>query len=377
MSDKKYAFASVDRIEIDLPQFVEVINKRWVTYGDDNLFPDFIIKLFNQSAINRTCILSKTDALIGQGLSFENEADNYLLKRANPTESWNDILEKISLDLVMFGGFALNVIFSNDGKTIAELYHLDFSKVRSGIINPDTDKVESYFYCSDWTNTRKIKPQEYVTYNKAKGKESPSQILYYYNYQAGAQYYPLPDYVGAVNDIQIDIEVSKFHISNLGNGLNPGLIISMNNGVPQTDSERAEIYDDIVSSFKGTHNAGRLMLLYNVDKDSAAEITTVDPANDDYYITLDERITSRILSAHRITSPKLLGIYDSAEGFSSNADEIEVAYMHFLATVIKPMQKGVLKVFNQLLYDKGITDKELRIIPNRLVSAPAPTNAIE
>jgi hypothetical protein len=374
----KYAFTTVDRIQPNLPNFLEKIDKNWVLYGLDNLYPNFLVTLYDKSAIHKTAINSKLDAIIGQGLSFEDETNNYLIKRANQTESWNDVFEKMSLDYLIFSGFAINVIWSNDGETIAEFHHLDFSKVRSGSINPETDKVETYFYSSDWTNIRKFKPTSYIAYDKSKAKENPSQILYFFNYSPGTLYYPLPDYSGGINDIQTDIEVSKFHISNLANGLVPGLIISLNNGVPSTDLERQEVYDEITSAYRGSENAGKLMLLFNTDAEHAADIHTVESPNDSYYIELEKRITSRILTAHRITSPLLLGLYsEGGNGFSSSADEIEVAYEHFISTVIRPIQKAMLKVFNQLLYDKGTQDKELRIIPNTIVSANSITEAIE
>jgi hypothetical protein len=375
---KSYSFATVETIKIDLPQFVEKIDKRWVTYGSDNLYPDFLATLYNRSAIHRTCILSKLDGVIGNGLSFREDADNYLIKRANPTESWNDVLEKVALDYLIYGGFAINIIWSNDGESISEFYHLDYSKVRSGMIDPETDAVDTYYYCSDWSNTRKFKVSSYPTYDPSKSSEEPSQILVYFNYQPALAYYPLPDYVGSVSDIQLDAEISKFHLSSIRNGLVPGLIISLNNGVPDTDEARAEIYDEITSAYRGTDNASKMMLMFNVDKEHAAEVTTVDPPNDNYFIELEKRITSRILTGHRISSPLLLGLYhEGGTGFSSNSDEIETAYEHFLSTVIKPIQKGILNVFNRLLYDKGIHDKELMIVPNRLVSAVTPTKAIE
>lgn len=376
MENQKYAFGTVDRIDVNIPEFIEKFDKNWVLFGVDNLYPDFLITLFNKSAMHRTCIMSKLDGVVGQGLSFENEADNYLLKRANPNESWNQVFEKISMDFLLFGGFAINVIFANDGETIAEFYALDFSKVRSGIINPETDQVDTYYYSSNWSNVRKFKPVAYPAYDKMNAKAEPSQIYYYFTYQPGSTYYPLPEYGGSINDIQVDIEVSKFHISNLANGLSPGLVISLNNGVPDTDQARTEIFDEITSAYRGTENAGKMLLMFSIDKEHSPDITPLESANDDYYVTLDKRITSRILSGHRITSPKLIGVYDDSSGFSSNADEIQTAYMHFTATVIKPIQKSMLKVFNQLLYDKGITDKQLQIVPNRIISAPTASDAI-
>lgn len=374
---KKYAFGSVDRIETVLPQFSERLDKKWVLFGEDNLYPSFLIQLYNTSAINRTCIVSKADGVIGQGLEFENEADNYLIKVVNPLESWNDVYEKVSLDYVLFSGFALNIIWDNIGEKIAEIYHLDFSNVRSGPINPKADAVDTYFYCSDWANYRRLKPQEYHAFDPSKAKEFPSQILYYFDYSPGTMYYPTASYSGALNDIQTDVEVSRFHINNLANGLAPGLVISLRNGIPEDPEAREEVFAEINQAYAGSENAGKFMLLFSEDADHSPEITPIESANSDYYITLETRITSRILSAHKISSPLLIGLNIEGQGFNSNADEIQTAYQHFLSTVVKPMQKSLLKVFNRLLYYKGFADKELIVKPNRLIDSVTTSEAIE
>ena len=86
------------------------------------------------------------------------------------------------------------------------------------------------------------------------------------------------------------------------------------------------------------------------------EVTPIEAANSDYYILLEERISSRILTSHRLSSPLLLGIKD-ASGFSNNADEIKVAYNHFLGTVIEPKQKDILKSFGWPLKFAGFNIK--------------------
>jgi hypothetical protein len=95
------------------------------------------------------------------------------------------------------------------------------------------------------------------------------------------------------------------------------------------------------------------------------EVTPIESANDDYYVTLEQRITSRILTAHRITSPLLLGIKDAA-GFSNNADEIKVAYNHFQGTVVEPKQKTILKSFGWPLKFAGF-NVALTVTPNEIL----------
>jgi len=373
---KKYAF-NVDRIETELPMFIEKIGKRWVEYGADNLFPQFIAGLFNKSAMNRTAIQSKLDGVIGQGLKTKKEEDNYLLKRANPKESWNDVFEKATLDYITFGGFALNVIWSNDGETIAEFYHLDFSRVRSGVHSQLTNEVDKYYYAADWSQWRKIKPLEFSGFNPEKSIDCPSQVFYFFDYEPGSLFYPLPSYSGGLNDIQIDVEVSKFHINNLANGLAPSLFIGLNNGIPDPEA-RQEIYDEITMAFRGSDNAGKAFIAFSDDKEHAPDILPIPAANSDYYVNLETRITSRILSAHRITSPMLLGLYhEGGTGLGRNKDEIETAYAHFITTVVKPIQKSMLKVFDSIMYYRGYETVELYIEPNKMIEATENTIATE
>jgi hypothetical protein len=168
-----------------------------------------------------------------------------------------------------------------------------------------------------------------------------------------------------MTDISLDISVASFHYYNLQNGLSPSLFISMNNGIPAPE-ERQDIYQELASSFSGVENVGKFFLSFSDSKENGTEITPIDSANDDYYLTLENRITSRILTGHRITSPLLLGIKDTGgSSLSNNKDEILVASNHFNATVIKPIQKVLLKVFDRLLHYYGY-DTDLYIKPLNL-----------
>ena len=346
---KQHSFYSVNPIQPNMPTFIERMDRKWVVYGEDNLYPQFVAGLFYKSAINRTAIQSKIDAAIGEGLKTTDQEQQYVLRRANPKESWDEVFEKCAQDYITFGGMAINVIWNNEGTGIAEIYHADFTKLRSGHILPDEDSPEKYFYCHDWSQFRKIKPIEYPAFDPAKAVDEPSQILYFFDYEPGNLFYPLPSYAGSINDIQIDVEVSKFHISNLANSLNPSLFISLNNGIPEPE-EREEIYDELTMAYRGSENAGKAFIAFSQDKEHAPDVIPIQSANDTYYTTLESRITTRILTGHRITSPLLLGLYHEGAGggFSSNANELAVSYNHFIATCIRPIQKSMLKVFDNL-----------------------------
>ena len=344
---QKYVFKSQNFESIQTPTIQEKRGKDWVDFGSNNLYPDLLIELYNNSAMHRTAVEAKSDAVYGEGIkNFGDEIVN------SEGETMNEVFEKVVNDYILFGGYALNVIHSKGGDSIAEYYHLPFNNVRSGKMDEETDKVEEYYYCHDWKQHRKYKPTAYKAFSLTDNKgDNASQIFYYFDYTIGQFYYPLPSYVGAVNDIDTDARISRFHANNLKNGLAPSMMLTFRNGIP-TQDEQNEIWRDIDKTFAGEEQAGKFFVNFS----EPGREPTVEPIrseNDDYYITLEARVTSRILTAHRITSPLLLGIKD-ASGFSSNADEINTSFAHFLGTVVIPDQEKLLKSFNKIVRASGL-----------------------
>jgi hypothetical protein len=354
-----------------LPRIHEVKNQSWISYGIDNLYPNNLITpLYNGSAMNRSCIMSKLVAGIGEGLRTTNPDMEYVLNRINEYEGWNQVFEKAFNDFLIYGGYALNVIWNLEGDKITDIYHMDFNDVRSGHIDFDTNRVEWYYYSADFSKVKKdiYKPRAYKSFSPAQADLYPNQILYFFKHSPGQKYYPVPSYSGSLTDIQVDVSISSFHYFNLMNGLNPSLFVQLHNGIP-TPEERQDIYQELSSTFSGVDGAGKFFLSFADDKEHNVEITPIDSANDEYYITLESRITSRILTGHRISSPLLLGIKDiGSSGLTNNKDEIVVAYTHFVSTVIQPDQQVMLKTWNMLMKYYGY-DTDLYIKPKQIFNS--------
>ncbi len=351
-----YAFEAMK-----LPKFEEVRGKDWVSYGENNMYPQDLINLLLTSAIHNTAVRAKIDATVGEGIV---DIGGTVLN--SKQETLNEVYEKIAFDKVTFGGYALNVIWNRAGNAIAEIYHIPFANVRSGKIDEE-NKISKYYFSNNWGNTRKYKPLEYAAFSSTDNRgDNASQIFYAYDYSPCSDIYPLPDYVGAVNDIELDARISRFHNSNISNGLSPSLFINLPNGEPEEDEKR-RLWSDITASYAGEDKAGRLFLTFSEGPDLAPQIQTIDPANDDYYVVLEERITSRILTAHRLTSPLLVGIRATGSGLGSNSEEIEVAWVHFTGTVVEPIQKSINRSLEKVLNLMGIFDNtNIEISPSKL-----------
>ena len=348
-----------------VPEIFKVRGYPWISYGADNLYPSYVTELYNKSAINRRALQSKILGVFGEGLRTADPELEYVLNRANDEETWNDVFEKIVTDYEIYGGFALNVIWNATGDRIHSFYHLPFTAIRSGEIDPITDKVEHYYYSSNWTRFKKYRPIRYKSFDPNDALQCPSQVFYFFDYHPGSPYYPLPSYSGSLQDITIDVEVSNLHLSNLANGLNPSLFISFVNGQPSIENQKM-IYDSLASSFAGTMNTGKFFCAFSDDKEHAPEVTPIESANDDYYVNLETRITTRILTGHGITSPLLLGLYkEGGSGLGSNTNEILVAYESFKNTVLKPEIRALLKPMDRIMHYSGY-DTKLYIEPLKL-----------
>ena len=355
MDNKKKKFSIIPKYsEVMYPTGPDFENDKGdiVYYGTDNKFPQLLIDLYHKSSVHSTAVNAKHQAVVGQGLTG---IDEDILEFANKEgESWNDIFNKVALDRVLYGGFALEVIWSNDRTKIAEVYHIDYSYIRAKKMD-DRGNVPGYYVWRDFGKMKGFLPNKsdipYLPKFNRVDRTAPSQLIYFKPYTSGLDYYPLPDYVGSLKTIELDTEVDNFHTNNLKNGLAPSLAITT-----FTDAdveEREEIERMLRNAYSGTDNAGSLMYMDVANRDQMPEIVPI-PQNgaDGYYTTVNDMVTQKILTGHRITSPMLVGI--KTAGQLGGREELLDAYSHFLTTVIYPMQSDILKTFEGIFKVNGI-----------------------
>ena len=344
--NKKYQLKRLEFTQPPLlPIFSEVMTRQpFVNYGDDNQMPNYLLSRYQNCGIHKAIITAKREQICGDGIvSLDNPMATVNL--INPRENVSQVLRKCALDLVLFGGYSLNVVWSRDRESIAEIYHVDFSRLRSGKINPETDEIEKYYYSPDWSNLKKFPYVEYDTFNQKDG--DPSQIYYYKCYTPNNSYYPHPDYSGGMAAIEIDINIKEFHQNNLMNGCIPTLFVDFTNGIPGEEEQRL-ITRAFESQFSSVNNAGRPIISFSESPELSPKITQVQSsANDGYYQAIYDDIIRSILSAHRVSSGELFGI--STANKLGSKDEIISHTEYFRKTVIMPYQQELLQTFNKLV----------------------------
>lgn len=350
-----------------VPQYQEVIkNKPWVFYGEDNIFPNHLLALYQYSSINRSCLNAIIYGVKGKGL-FVKEGNPNVLAMANRSETVYEVFEKLVTDRCIFGGLAMNIVKSNDGG-IAEFYHTDFSRLRSGK-EDDFGNVHSYWYSVDWKGTmfnpNKFKPMEIEAFNMLPDS-APSQIFYDKTvYTPSMSYYPAPDYLAGLTTIQLDIEIKNFHLNNMQNSMMPSLAVSFTNGTPG-EEEMDMIQRQLDAKYSSTNNAGKFFLFFSENPETAPVITPIqNNASDAWYTNMAPQIENNILTSHRITSPMILGI--RTEGQLGGRNEILDAYQLFLQTVIVPIQEEILRSLEKILFLKYKEPIKLGITQNQIL----------
>ena len=336
------------------PQIVETKNKEWVEFGADNNYFQFLIDRANGSATSSACITGISQMIYGRGLDATDSSKRPEQYARMISLFKKDDVRRFAYDLKLSGQCAIQVIYSKDRKSIAKVEHLPIETLRAEKCGAEDKKVQAYYYHPDWVN---IKPSEKPLRIPAFGISNtpqPIEILYVKPYEAGMYYYSTPDYQGGLQYAELEEEVSNYHINNIKQGLAPSMLINFNNGVP--DEEKQTLVENkIKAKFSGSSNAGKFILAFNDDKESAADINPVQLSDaHNQYQFLSEESQKKIMISHRIVSPMLLGIKDSS-GFGNNAEELETATVLMQNTVIIPFQELLTDAFDKILAFNNIS----------------------
>jgi hypothetical protein len=318
----------------------------FVNYGDDNLFPQYLVDLYHSSATHNALVTSIAMMIYGEGF----DANDLEGRLAFDQWNLNDELRKACLDFKIQGGFALEVNWSLDRTTIANVSHLPFENVRSGFVNED-EKVEYYYYSKDWSDKRE-EPEEICCFDVNKKLDHPTQIMYVKPFSPGSFYYPKPDYIGSINYIELDKEISIYHINNIQNGMSPSFSIHFKNGIPPQE-ERNRIRMDIERQLSGAGNAGKFIVTYSDDPERKPDFEPFQLSDaDKQYQFLSEEVTGKIMIGHRVTNPMMFGV--SVPGKLGGGAELEASAVIFDKNVVLPARRVVEDAVKTLLNAAGL-----------------------
>ncbi len=327
------------------PVVKEVRGKDFIEYGEDNNYFQYLIDRYNGSPTNNAIINGVSEMIYGKGLDATNSNKKPEQYAQMKSLFNNDCTRKLCYDLKLMGQCAVQVIYSKDRSRIVQLEHMPIETLRAEKCN-EKGEIEGYFYFSDWANYKRGNELKRIP---AFGTSKEGlEILYIKPYRAGFKYYSPVDYQGGTQYAELEEEISNFHLNNILNGLAPSMLINFNNGTPDPE-QREMIERRIYEKFSGSSNAGKFILAFNDNPETAASIEPVQLSDaHQQYEFLSNESSKKIMVSHRIVSPMLFGIKDDT-GLGNNADELKTASILFDNLVIKSFQGLLIDAFDKIL----------------------------
>ena len=327
------------------PVVKEVRGKDFIEYGEDNNYFQYLIDRYNGSPTNNAIINGVSEMIYGKGLDATNSN-----KKPNEYAQMkslfnNDCVRKLCYDLKLMGQCAVQIIYSKVRSKIVQLEHMPIETLRAEKCN-EKGEIEGYYYFSDWSKYKRGNELKRIP---AFGTSKEGlEIMYIKPYRAGFKYYSPVDYQGGTQYAELEEEISNFHLNNILNGLAPSMLINFNNGTPDPE-QREMIERRIYEKFSGSSNAGKFILAFNDNPETAASIEPVQLSDaHQQYEFLSNESSKKIMVSHRIVSPMLFGIKDDT-GLGNNADELKTASILFDNLVIKSFQGLLIDAFDQIL----------------------------
>lgn len=359
------------------PKVSEKPRNAWVEYGEDNNFYQYLIDLFHSSPTNNAAIQGISDLIYGEGMEVAEGSSLEAYVNFIKIFQAEDV-RRVCHDLKLFGHASFQLTL--DKGQVVGAFHIPRNYLRPAKVN-DEGEVDTFYFSNDWSKAKspKFAPQAFPAFgHQAEGDDVA--ILSVESYSPGSVYFSPVDYQGGLQYAELEGEIANYHLNNIKNGLAPSMMINFNNGVPPIE-EQFEIERDILAKWGGSSNSGKAIIAFNDSPDNAATIDAVQlsDAHNQYQFLSDECIR-KVMVAHRITSPMLLGIKDNT-GLGNNAEELQVAYELFKNSVIKPFRHLVTEAAESVMAHNGqeidLYFKDLSPVMMEAQATPAKLNKVE
>jgi hypothetical protein len=356
------------------PEIKEVAGKKWVLNGEKNSFYQTIIDAYNGSPTNSAVIDSYSQFIYGKGLTSKDKAKKPSEWAAIMSLLSKKDLRKICKDFEMFGEASLELKYINN--KIQRCFHVAKQRIAPEVANDEGD-ITGYYYSYDFSNVNKYKPERIDAFGYGEGMGERAEIYVIHDYQVGQFYYSNPSYVSGLSWAAMENEISNYSVNHIQNGLSFGHIINMNAGVQPSEETILLNTQAIRQHLTGSTNAGKFFLNWNDTKENEITISNLEVSDaHQQYAYLSAEARQQLCTAHKLTSPMLVGIKE-ASGFSSNAEEIKVGFEELMINVIKPKQEVILDSLMEIFAVNGLTldldFESLRSEEEVVVEAPVVT----
>lgn len=329
-------------VKIPVPtEQIGKFNDKYRPCGTDNLFPNFLLQLYNSSTTHNAIINKKRDYIIGDGLKYKNGSD--LQGMPNASESWSEFVNKIVLDLEIFNRFAVEVEYNKVMQPIG-FHFVPVWQVRFNDLKTD------FWINTDWKFSQK--PNYQIERWTVVPKNDSTKLFYYDGYvPSESLHYVMPEYYPAATAIMVDALIDKFNLNNIDGHFSVSTFITIFNGLNIPEEIKREFNDNIKKANTGA-TGKRIMVNYQAPDSKEPSIQNLS-SNDwaDAFKSTEDSVQRKIIRGHGF--PYLL-IGDPVAGKLGGGNEKDIDILNFKNFYVRNRRNQLLSAFKQLFTGSSI-----------------------
>lgn len=355
MSEELDSVFVVNLAEYESPTIQETRKGDWVEYGEDNNYYQWLIERYHTSPTNNAVINNMSRLIYGRGLSALNASRKPAQYAAIKALFSSDVLRATCQGTKMLGDHYFQCIYNKAHTKIEKVHFITANMVRPEKCNKDGE-ITGYYYSDNWEEVKKFPPKRIPAFGTSKEQIELLRIM---PYSVGFKYFAPVDYQGCLPYTILEEEIADYLINEVQNHFSGTKVVNFNNGDAATDEQRRQLKQRVMNKLTGSQGE-KVIISFNSNVENRTTVEDI-PLNDapEHYAYLSKEAEQKILIGHNVTSPMLVGVVTDNQGFSSNADEIEVAAKYFYNTTIKPFQDLIIEAIEKVLAFNGVHGLEL------------------
>lgn len=320
-----------------------------VLYGANNLYPNFLLSLFENSPMHNGIISDKLYYILGDGV-VEKSTGNKYNPMVNAVDNLEELVNKIVIDYIIFGYFGLEVVYNALGDAI-EFIHIPANEIRSN------RSSEMFQVCDDWfANSRNV--LSFDRWKKGKNTEGKSTLFFYKKYNPSIQkVYPKPEYNAAIKSLETDLAIRDFHLNNIKNGFSVSSLITFY-GSTLTPEMKAQFQKKLEAAYSGEDGA-KFIIDFANNGGTPANVQNISANDwDKAYELVRNCVQEDILAAHSM--PAILYGQSQEGKMGGSGVEFETAYEKFKILYVKGKRNEIESGLNKVFASAGFPEIEFK-----------------
>ena len=334
--------------KIPLPIEKQKTGQNWISWGDDNAYPQFLIGLYYNSSIHQGIVNSKVKYIASSGLDAQtNDLPKWELikKNGNAPFSLDEISLMVAKDFELLDSFAI-MFRKNSISNFWDMHHVSTELIRKG------EDSSFFYYSENWKD--RVQSEEKTGFKKIKNIEDLSledkECLLYVSSRSKQHIldektglltksvYPIPSYSGAIKSIMASIEMNYFRYSEVVNSFKGGTMINIPTGAPDNEHDKKKLIAQLKGDASDRDKQGGIVVTFSRGSENAPTVTQINGNNlDQRYLLTQESIVDDIMVGHSVISPTLFSI--KTAGQLGGSQELETAYQLFMNNYALERQK--------------------------------------